>query len=415
MTHYFNTLTKELVEKSTPRYLLILIYLPFFLLFTACQSPINQAQENHKSTVDKWQELIRYGESTLPEHGISITAQLSQRPIKNANAALSYQLSNIKLSEKSNLNHINLLSPWFKNKYICSPVCTQLTEYKSKTNLGSTTLLNYYFEEYQYQFYDFYVQVYQLNKKLEQLIDIQPLLIKDYLLYLVDQQKPQASLVAFVEGLNSTLTPRAYQDYLLEPKLRVGKYQPSQEGLPSISSYNSTKQEQELWQQKIEVNKENDNRQHATKNSTEVLMWQTMASDNKETLIWQKISVNTEAGNIQAKKDEATKTLFTPSFEQWKTIKSNDLSVGDLACSYQGNMFGKIIAIEESELDNIGGNKDGAVTLSLFGKAKKIHDGIIENLASGYLFNTSEQALSFEPVKGTKTFATQNISQCQFK
>lgn len=391
MTNNFNT------------YLFTFIGLPFFLLLTACQSPINQAQKEHKSTVDKWQALMQYGESTLPDYGISISAQLSLRPRKKGSSPLSYQLTNIQLNDKNPLNHINLLSPWFTNKYICSPVCTQLTEYKSKTNIGSTTLLNYYFEQYQYQFYDFYVQVYQVNKQLVQLNKIQPLLVKDYLLHLADKQAPQTSLADFIKLLTQSLTPLAYQEYLLQPQLRVGEYQPSNEGLPSIPNYEQGTKEQNNWQ-------------NATVIKTETIAWQKIATSNAEILKWQKVASINNVQDSPIIETQATEPLIIPSITQWLSNKNNNLSIGDLACSYQYNMFGKVIAIHPMQMDNSSsGNKGTTVTISLFGQAKKVRDGVMKNQEDGYLFNTSQHAVSFKPIKGVKTFLAENVSQCIFE
>ena len=78
-------------------------------------------------------------------------------------------------------------------------------------------------------------------------------------------------------------------------------------------------------------------------------------------------------------------------------------------------MFGKVISIADVNKNKNGVNIGSNVTLSLFGQAKKIEDGVTSSHVSGYLFNTGQQAVSFKPIKGIKTFSADNISQCQFK
>ncbi|NRD71805.1 hypothetical protein HQQ94_00750 [Shewanella sp. VB17] len=441
-----------IIDTLTRCYLFTFIGLPCLILLTACQSSIDQAQQGHKYTVDKWLALMQYGESTLPEYGITISAKLSQLPMENIHAPLSYQLKNIKLDNEKNVNKINLLSPWFNNKYICSPVCSQLTEYKSKTNRGNRTLLNYYFEEYKYDFYDFYVQVYQVNNQLAQLKKIQPSLVKDYLLYLVDQQAPQSSLVAFIELLKQSLSPQAYQEYLQDPKLLVGEYQPLNEGLPDMQAYKQTVKERDFWQDAAQGNSENVGWRKVADNNIEDLTWQKVADGNIEGLTWKKVADGNIEGltwkkvadsniedltwkkkaedkgnqmpNDQVKQTEKTDSI--PSREQWISSKNNPLEVGELACSYQENMFGKVIAVSTSNstststVDDIESNKQeieasNSVTLSLFGQAKQVEDGVTSSHVSGYLFNTSQQAVSFKPIKGTKTFSADDIGRCLFQ
>ncbi|MCP4321441.1 MAG: hypothetical protein GY951_18525 [Psychromonas sp.] len=361
-------------------------------------------------TVEKLQALIQYGESTLPEYGISITAQLIQQPKNNTHSASSYQLSNIKLNDQSPHNAINLLSPWFHNSYICNPVCSQLTEYKSETNQGATTLLNYYFQLHQFEFYDFYVEIYKLNRKIEQLQEIQPLLLKDYLLYLVDQQAPQTSLMDFIALLTQSLSTTAYQYYLQQPTLRVGKYISSTANEQNIWILNQSNTESAEWQKTTSKNSETEEWQKTPSENAEVQGWRENSSESAETQPWKNADESNIHKHISNPHKQPASTVIIPSPTQWKATKSNNLDIGDIACSYHGNMFGKVIA-----LHNASNNKNKTVSLSLLGEVKNVHDGIIKNQISGYLFNTSQSVINFKPIKGVKVFFANNISKCQFK
>lgn len=341
-------------------------------MLMGCQTQIKVAGEDHRTVTEKWYELSRYAESRLPEFGVTLTSQLS---LLNDKGKKSYILKNLKLQKKENHFNINLLTPLFKNKFICTPVCMQLLEYDRISTDKGATLLKQYFDHHEFELFKFYGDIYLLNKNLDDLISLEPSFVREYLQYLASKNETHDSIDAFHQYLSRALSAAEYRYYLenrtpLKQKLQLSKWWSERGAINSNS-------EKKDW------NLEYGNDGQVAEN----VLW--VLSTNKESKKWSSIDKKT------SQQEENRERLAN-----WKTALKTVIQPGDTVCSFQSNLIGTVVSRSQK-----------AIKVNLFGEAKRIVNGIIMDVDAGFLFG-EKQEVSFLPIQKSEIFSFNDIAVC---
>ncbi len=362
----------------------ILIYLSLAtsIFLSACSTPLKQAGSAHAITLSKWQELATYAESQLGDYPIAITAQLT---IAQQEGKARYQLANIRLIEKENSYNINLLTPSFEHKYICNPVCKQLIEYVEDSPTRGSTLLNEFFSQHEFELFNFYGKLFKLNEPLQQLAQLNAYSIGDYLKYVSQAQRKFQSLDRFIAYLRNNLKAEKYQHFLDTPsasnirkKARQVKtlFRPPPELEAEWSSPSEVSSPDMKLLQRLSVYDKLDWRLFP-----ESIRWQ-----HRQFTPWKGVKGSTDH-------------ILQGS---WLIAKNYPIQVNKYVCSYSDNTFGRVSKVSDS-----------TITVELIGQAKLLQDGILHDLDEGALFSPANKSLTFLPLQGSQSFASEGLALCQ--
>lgn len=386
---------------------------------SACQSTLDIAGGEHKVVTEKWLALSKYAESNIEKFGVTITAQLANT---NDN---KFRLTNFRINTLATKQDINLLTPYFENKYICSPRCYQLIEYVNFTGENGATLLTNYFDRHEFELFKFYGDIYLLNKQLRKLAEFDEPLLKNYLLLLAYQSISFESAKEFIQFLTHSLTINALERFAEDPEdlffHMLKRYKVINDGLVMSNS-----SEQDEW---ADVSKELDDwSDDPTKESDH---WVEVSSEQDE---WVGASIEQDKWTILTEPPELAllnNAIIQPdtvwvneSPEQhfsgkdmdakvalatdtaplyWLTAKENPILVGHNVCSFKESFFGVVIA-----------KSDDKVTVNILGQAKIISEGIVYPANAGDLFTMAEN-LYFIPLTEKRTFDKSDIASCSIE
>jgi hypothetical protein len=328
------------------------------LMLVSCQSAVQQVGEQHKTAVDKWQALANYAASDLLNYGLIITTKLTIRDIEDQ---ARYQFIDIKLATNEDPFNINMLTPSFDQKYICSPKCVQFNEYFTTRGENAYTLLSAYFAEEEFRLFQFYADIVLLNDQLALLSEISPDHLTAYLNWLGSQQKSFDALASFSNYLEQVLSIESYRYFIEHPVY--------------IQSAESAKHYLHLSQ-------------------SPESQW---GADDPE------LSEPPETAAWLDQEPMENKAIFRPVKQvesTWRQAQLLTVEVGDNVCSYLENKFGVVTAITGNEIE-----------VALTGQIKTIADGLIKNMSPGSLFQLVE-GVNFYPVQELQIFLKKDIAPC---
>jgi hypothetical protein len=331
------------------------------LILVSCQSALQQAGEQHKTAVDKWQALANYAASDLLNYGLIITTKLI---IRNVEDQARYQFIDIKLATSEDPFNINMLTPSFDQKYICHPKCVQFNEYFTTPGESTYTLLSAYFDEEEFRLFQFYADIVLLNDQLALLSEISPDHLMAYLNWLGSQQKSFDALASFSNYLEKVLSIESYR-YFIEHPVYIQSAESAKHYLHLSQSPESQ------WGAKSGIGAD--------------------ISAPLETAAWlDQEPMENKAIYQPVKQVEST----------WRQAQLLTVEVGDNVCSYLENKFGVVTAITGNEIE-----------VALTGQIKTIADGLIKNMSPGSLFQLVE-GVNFYPAQELQIFLKTDIGPC---
>ena len=311
-----------------------------FSIFS-CQSNLQIVGGKHKTSMDKWHELANFSESNLNSFKVKLVASFSL----NSESSNVYQLSNFRISITEDYFDINLLQPSIKQKYLCDPICKQLSELTVSRNEGAAVLSDFYFDQSEFDLFKFYGDLYLLNKNIIHFNKYNPELVNNYLLFLVKQNHTFSDINDFMIYLKKALNPDSFYIFVNEPSNR-------------FKALNFEPLEANGWNQRSSV----DLPEITTQAPMESLHW-----SNEEISHWSDEEILTEIvlWNDNQSTDEGSKNNNKLKNTD-ENPTSNNIFIGDIVCHGPSNLFGLVQAIR---------GKD--ITVQIVGELRVYDDGIL--------------------------------------
>jgi hypothetical protein len=400
----------------------------FLLAGFGCQSTLDIAGGEHKTVSEKWRALSNYAESNIGNYGITITARLAIGEDEN------FKLTHFKITNKPSRQDIDLLTPNFENKYICSPTCYQLIEYFNFSGQDGTTLLTNYFDRHEFELFKFYGDIQLLNNQLVKLANHDQRLLQSYLTSLAHQSTSFERAKEFTQFLNTILTLAALDNFADNPEEIFSHFLKNYQ-ITNENQWKKVNTEQDGWTgENTEQNEwtgENTEQDGWTGSNTEQDGW---TVSNTEQDGW--TGSNTEQDHWTASTETpevawSSETTISPETiwlkelpEQthstdnivlasnqppdnpllsWQSARAYPIKVGDNVCSYQESLFGIVAEISVNQ-----------VIVNLLGQAKRINEGIVYPAEQGDLFAINENVY-FSPLTKKKSFEKHEIARCSLE
>ncbi len=346
-----------------------------FCLF-GCQSRLDIVGQDHALVVKKWQELAKYIDNSTTNNPFTIVGKLA---VDRQSDIERFILTDIHLSQQETPFELNLIRPTFQNKYICLPVCIQLTEYFSNSQ-ESSTMLNLYFEQHEFELFKFYGDVVLQNDNINALYELSPITATRYFNWLIHKEQKFNDLASMSQFLTLALTQESLITFLNDPEQFYGSL---------------LAQSQEAF--------------NSHKVSEDGISSLNVAEDGISSLNVAEDGINSlnvaEGGIITPTADETLLVLNDHRQEvrlqNWLQIKDHPLAIGDQVCHYEQNEFGTV--------NEIIGNQ---VQVRLVGKLIKLEDGIQVSTFPGDIYNKQLQHV-FTPMNRVESYKANSIAACQ--
>jgi hypothetical protein len=319
-----------------------------------CQSTLNTAGQDHALVVKKWQQLAQYIDDSTTNNPFTIVGKLT---VDTESDKQKFILSNIHLSQQETMFELNLIRPTFENKYICLPICLQLTEYFS-TSKENSTMLNIYFEQHEFELFKFYGDVVLQNDSINTLYEFSPVAATRYFNWLILKGQKFSDLASISQFLTSALTQDSLIAFLNDPdKFYASLLAQSKDTINTLNVWST------------------DDEQGPMEN------WTSMPTADETLYIKNGLSQDLRLQN-------------------WLKIKDKPLAIGDQVCNYSQNEFGTV--------NGIMGNQ---VQVRLVGKLIKFEDGMPVSTLSGDIYNLKSHQL-FAPINRVESYKADVIAPC---
>ncbi|MGJ8691248.1 MAG: hypothetical protein ACSHW0_02060 [Thalassotalea sp.] len=364
------------------------------LLFS-CQSPQQIAGSDHKLVVDKWKALSLYADGVLNQYDIALGARLTV----DKSSEHQFILKDFALLKKASAEHINLLSPSFEDKIICTPECSLLTEYTSNSEVNAT-LLKQYFDDYEFQLFKFYGQLSLLDDSLAELETIDKKLLPYYLTWLIEKNNHFDKLIDLSDFLTEMLSTEQYLSYINDPKKQYSMLAAEQP--QEITRWQTLDDGQEITElvapeliapelshiQDDFVAMELDNIELDSQ-AKEQSTWQT-AAIAQEVTFWQ-----------QEGTGDGVNISISSEVVDWQILQQLDVSIGDKVCSFNGNYFGIVTEVLGTKF-----------SVYVVGQLQVEIDNILSSAPDGAIFKQSGLVRLY-PVQAVRDFSQDQIAPCQ--
>lgn len=392
----------------------VILLLAAMQVFFSCQTPLKIAGSEHKLVAAKWYALSTYAESEIVDYGVTVSARFN---VIRENDKEIFRIEGIKFSPYANERQLDLLNPFFEQKYICLPQCYQLLEYVNFYGQTSGTMLANFFDQHEFELFQFYGDLVVLSDKLKKLSNKNPTFIRSYLRFLADNNQEFDSTKSFIQFLEKALSENAIQQFVDNPGLGnsdyLRKYHISADSRWSDINASEAFElgPQQQWtkaepllpeQQWAEAEPLLPEQQWVE--AEKVLLEQQWADLPQQQ--WAEADpFQIESSWLVAKQDSPDMILFASGTDNdnpytWEDAKLLPIVVGQNACSYQENLFGIVTAINIT-----------TVEVKLLGQAKTISEGMVQALPSGGMF-TSNDSLFFLPRAELMVFDKIDIAAC---
>jgi hypothetical protein len=420
----------------------------------SCQTPLKIAGSEHKLVAAKWYALSAYAESEIVDYGVTVSARFNV--IREDDKEI-FKIEGIKFSPYANERQLDLLNPFFEQKYICLPQCYQLLEYVNFNGKTSGSMLANFFEQHEFELFQFYGDLVVLSDKLKQLSNNNPTFIRSYLRFLAESNQEFDSTKSFIQFLEEALSENAIQQFVDNPGLGISdylrKYQISadsrwsvhdiSEAIESVTELKSPESEglfpEQLWTEQEGLSSERlwteseglfpEQLWTEPEGLSPERLWtesegaflEQLWTESEELLPEQQLTVleqllpeqqwamaepfQIESRWLVTEDDSPDMILFTSRSDNdnlytWEDAKILPIVVGQNACSYEENLFGIVTAITNA-----------TVIVKLLGQVKVLSEGIILELPSGGMFTPSD-SLFFLPRTESMVFDKKDIAAC---
>lgn len=366
------------------------------LMVSSCQSNLEIAGDKHQTSTEKWHALAKYSSTTLAPFNLIITAKFDH---SNISSKMAVRFTEVKLSNRTTPFNINLIEPSFSNKYICTPLCSQLTEYLQENNnrISDDTLLSLYFKKHEFELFQFYSDMFILGDQLERLAKENPDNLYNYLQWISKSELSANSLIAFTLLLNEKLTVEKYQDFINNPPIIYPSVETNIVASPENNwlENNSIPPEVALLSQSSSSIDESGTQQENPSPDDDWVAQSEIASPESTfpNELWEISPLVSENKHWAPMNNSPSKNWFEPA--------DNKLEIKDTVCSYNENYFGIVQSISQEEIH-----------VWVLGQAKIKQDDIVSNPESGELFKEKIKSI-FIPINKLKTFSLSDISLCE--
>ncbi|KXI27661.1 hypothetical protein [Paraglaciecola hydrolytica] len=338
----------------------------------ACQTRLKIAGTKHQKVAAKWHGLAQYAESKIVNYGVTITANLVIEAIDDKPA---FTLQNIKFSEHENVQNINLLTPSFEHKYICLPLCFQLLEYVAFDGVDSATLLDSFFSEHEFELFQFYGDLVILSERLDTLANRDNGLLRAYLLSLTRKKESFGSTKEFIAYWDNSLALGMFEQFMRNPVDIDSDF---------LQDYRQTPDRR--WRRTgTNANNNSQYGENTYNENDDILPNEHWLASSQPT---------PESSAFQFLEGQVEEVL------NWEDGRQLAIVIGENVCSYENNLFGVVT--------NDNGNQ---VEVNVLGQAKTFKDGVVQDVASGSLFN-SISSLYFIPMQEMQSFAKADVATC---
>lgn len=405
----------------------------FSAALTGCQSNIDKIGQEHAKEVIKWQELARYAGNELKYLGLTVTAGVQ---IEQAVDETTYSIINVHLDRDTNNTEIDLLSPEFAEKLACGAECHRLSIYNASFATPETQLTHFFLEQ-EGRFFEFYGRLTLLNETLAYYRKSSPDIFKQYINWMVSQQRSFDSLSEFFDYLDTYIT----EDKLLAFS-KNGFISPVQDrlspaflddlvaALPQERQISAVKTPDSVWQLDKLIPPTSETKLAAAlpvKNSVKSI--DASSADTEKRLKESKPTAihldprrltrpdqNWNSSDAKMPSDDWNVSQLTPELqfaassrpsisveEKWQQAKMRSLQVGSIACTFSDNSFGVVKEIENSN-----------ALLKVIGRTQDMVDGVKLSPKPGHLFSSNE---SFYFVKDSETqsYPLTDIATCDIR
>jgi len=180
-------------------------------LLIGCQSQVIDVKGTHKTTIDKWSGLANYASSRLNHYPIYIIANFT---LEEKEGEYYIVVDDFQISNKISQTQIDLLTPTFINKLICSPQCYYFNEYIIVNKKIKKSIVSHFFNEHEFKLFNFYSKLFLLNDKIVLLEELNKKYVALYFQSIVEQKNKYDSLNELAIYLQKELTPDKYQAFL---------------------------------------------------------------------------------------------------------------------------------------------------------------------------------------------------------
>jgi hypothetical protein len=359
------------------------------IFICGCQSTLDKASDNHKTAAEKWYALATYSQSSLMSYQVMVTAKLNI--IENEKGS-KYKLTNIKLNHSEDLFTINLISPVFNKKFICSPHCDYLNEYVGEKNEQGNTLLANYFSLHEYELFTFYGDLALLNDQLAVLSKKNEQKLYEYLRYLIVNEDSFDNLDNFSNYLNKKLSMESFLHFIDKPE-----------------DFYKDNYEKKLSQITLWKGYDIDETNHWIKSSSVSQDGIAITTDNEplESSLWiSEFNPITQRNITESKYKIDSYTIPTNVMnnkEKWLKSKKTKIRKDESVCSFTDNLFGIVKVIT-----------DDKIIVLVLGEAKIVDDGVVSIPPEGYLFGNNND-IHFQPIESLKSFKVNDVARCNFE
>jgi hypothetical protein len=192
------------------------VFVLILILISACSNQIDNAGDNFKVSLDKWEALTQFSESFLEKTSMKVVVSIKN----NSGLNNGFKLSDFRLSLSESASDINLLSPNITSKYLCNVNCVYFSELVGLKNEKLDVISNIYFEANEFEFFEFYSKLYLLNVKVEKYTQVNEPLFLRYLEWLSLNGPPINDINVFIIYLEQVFEEKSFLDFLNDPNKR---------------------------------------------------------------------------------------------------------------------------------------------------------------------------------------------------
>jgi hypothetical protein len=359
----------------------------------------------YKESQLAWQNAATRQNDLLGKHKLQIFAGVSW---KKRTDETTYQLINLRIgpvTDHDDQYTLDLLSPHFSQKMACGWYCEYLDQPILQPALGPYTMLDKTFENQKADLLNFYRGLNQLNQHLNTLDDGLEALMPEIFADLTRTSQSFNSLAHIIGFLNDYFDDIDFDSLLASQALLASEGSENDNMAIGLSPIANVLSRDSPQQRSLDPEAE-----LLANFSPELTLSEMLNSASKP---WQhrffvdnttkkdKTKVWTNNNNLlDYETDLSGHNRGEPTNFKALQPKQAMLNLGQFACSYEGNYFGIVTAINNE-----------TVSLKLNGQVMQIKDGLMVGAKDGLLFSTNTE-FSYFPLDSDKDFKQNQLQPC---
>ena len=390
----------------------------------------------YRNNQEAWQNAALRENDLFAAYQLSIFASVGWTKRTDAT---TYQFTNITMAAPDDKYRINLLAPTFSQKMACGWYCEYLDQPVMRAVLGPYTMLDKTYEGQKGALLNFYSGLTRLNQQLNSLDPVLQALMPDIFASLTATKQSFESLPHVVDFLNNYFDELDFNALLDTARQKAARS--TENDAPGIEKRTAPNTDGDLlanssqglaldpdgdllasFSQGLALDPDGDLLASFSQGLALDPDGDLLASFSPSLSVAEMLDLTIAStsnrqkhrSEMPAQKSNAYSLVSSnkPSGEQsTDDIRSNTetkamqqphlmISVGQLVCSYQGNYFGIVMAIENKR-----------VNLKLIGQAKRIEQGLLVDAQDGLLFLTDTD-FSYFALDTQKNFDKDQVSPC---